>query len=267
MSALLELRNLGKSYPGRNQPNVVVRNFNLEVAHHEFVSLIGHSGCGKTTVLSMVAGLTPVTEGEILLDGEPVRGPGPDRGMVFQTPSLLPSLSALGNVMLAAGQVYPHASKADRRALSIYYLDQVGLGDHLDRMPAELSAGMRQRIGVARAFVLSPRLLLLDEPFGSLDSLTRFELQRVLLGVRWRNQTTTLMVTHDIDEALFLSDRVVMMTDGPNAEVGDILPVPFPRPRDRHALLEDAEYYRLREYLIEFLEKRASKARAPVEAR
>jgi len=256
---MLEVRNLTKSY---GSGSVVVRDFSLDVAEHEFVSMVGHSGCGKTTVLSMVAGLTPVTSGEIRLDGEPIDGPGPDRGVVFQSPSLLPNLTALGNVMLAAGQVYPHATKKERLELSAYYLSQVGLADHMRRHPAELSAGMRQRVGVARAFVLSPRILLLDEPFGSLDSLTRFELQRVLLSVRWHSQTTALMVTHDIDEALYLSDRVVLMTDGPEAGVGDIVAVPFARPRDRHVLLEDPEYYALREQLLDFLENRAARGSA-----
>lgn len=257
MSTLLQLKGLRKSYPSLKGENVIVKDFDLDIADREFVCLIGHSGCGKTTVLSMVAGLTKPSGGEIILDGQHVKGPGPDRGMVFQSPSLLPTLSALGNVLLAADQVYPHASKAERKDLSEYYLRQMGLGEHLNRMPAELSTGMRQRVGVARAFVLSPRMLLLDEPFGSLDSITRFELQRVLLEMRWHTKTTSLMVTHDIDEALYLSDRIVMMTDGPAATVGDILQVPFARPRDRHALLEDSEYYRLREYLIDFLENRA----------
>jgi nitrate/nitrite transport system ATP-binding protein len=257
MSAFLEISQLGKVYDTPKGPAVIVENFNVSVRKGEFITLIGHSGCGKSTVLSMVAGLTDVTSGGIILAGKEVTGAGPDRGVVFQAPCLLPWLTALDNVLLGVDQVYYTASKEERRQIAEYYLSVVGLGDAMNKRPAELSQGMRQRCGIARAFALSPKMLLLDEPFGMLDSLTRCELQDVLLDLWQKDQKTALMVTHDVDEALFLSDRVVMMSNGPAATVGDILEVKFPRPRSRKQLLEDPEYYRLREYLITFLEERS----------
>ncbi|MBL9137650.1 MAG: ABC transporter ATP-binding protein [Verrucomicrobiales bacterium] len=257
MSDHVELSNLTKTYPTPGGPAVIVKNFNLRIRRGEFVCLIGHSGCGKSTVLSMLAGLNEISEGGIVLAGRELTGPGPDRGVVFQSPSLLPWLTAYENVMLGVDQVFFTASAAERRQIAEYYLTVVGLGDAMDKRPAALSQGMRQRVGIARAFALSPKMLLLDEPFGMLDSLTRMELQQVLVDLWNRNHLTALMVTHDVDEALFLADRIVMMTNGPEAFVGDILHVPFPRPRDRRVLLEDPEYYRLREELIEFLEVRA----------
>jgi nitrate ABC transporter ATP-binding subunit len=257
MSDFLELSNLAKSYPTPKGPAVIVRNFNLRIKRGEFVSLIGHSGCGKSTVLSMVAGLNEITEGGIILAGKELVGAGPDRGVVFQSPCLLPWLTAFENVALGVDQVFYTASKQERTQIVEYYLSVVGLAEAMHKRPAELSQGMRQRVGIARAFALSPRMLLLDEPFGMLDSLTRMELQQVLIELWRRDKKTALMVTHDVDEALFLSDRIVMMTNGPEAEVGDILNVTFPRPRERKAVLEHPDYYRLREHLIEFLEVRA----------
>jgi nitrate/nitrite transport system ATP-binding protein len=264
MSQFLELSQLTKTYSTPKGPAVIVQKFDLKIAHGDFICLIGHSGCGKSTVLSMVAGLTEVTEGGIILAGKEVRGPGPDRGVVFQSPCLLPWMSALENVMLGIDQVFYTASKIERRQIAEYYLTVVGLADSMNKRPAELSQGMRQRVGIARAFALSPKMLLLDEPFGMLDSLTKFELQQVLLDLWRRDRKTALMVTHDVDEALFLADRIVMMTDGPAAEVGDILEVKFPRPRDRKAVMEDPDYYRLREHLIEFLEVHAHRKPASV---
>src|SRR6185503_9525748 len=197
--------------------------------------------------------------GGIILAGKELAGPGPDRGVVFQSPCLLPWLTAFENVMLGVDQVFYTARKEERKQIGEYYLSIVGLADAMHKWPAELSQGMKQRVGIARAFALSPKMLLLDEPFGMLDSLTRMELQQVLIDLWRKDQKTALMVTHDVDEALFLSDRIVMMTNGPAAEVGDILDVHFPRPRDRKALLEDPEYYRLREHLITFLEEHANK--------
>ncbi|HEX8310443.1 MAG TPA: ABC transporter ATP-binding protein [Chthoniobacteraceae bacterium] len=262
MSQYLELSQLGKTYPTPKGPAIIVQNFDLKIAKGEFVTLIGHSGCGKSTVLSMVAGLSDVTEGAIILTGKEVTGPGPDRGIVFQSPCLLPWMTAFENVMLGIDQVFFTASRTERRQIAEYYLSIVGLADSMHKRPAELSQGMRQRVGIARAFALAPKMLLLDEPFGMLDSLTRFELQQVLLELWRREQITTLMVTHDVDEALFLSDRIVCMTDGPQAEVGDILHVPFARPRDRQQVMDDPDYYRLREHLIEFLEVHAHRRRA-----
>lgn len=257
MSDYLELFNLTKIYPTRTGPAVIVRNFNLRIRKGEFVCLLGHSGCGKSTVLPMIAGLSELSDGGIILAGKELAAPGPDRGVVFQAPCLLPWMTALENVMLGVDQVFYTALKEERRQIAEYYLSVVGLADAMHRRPAELSQGMRQRVGIARAFALSPRMLLLDEPFGMLDSLTRMELQEVLLTLWRRDRKTALMVTHDVDEALFLADRIVLMTNGPEAEVGAILEVSFPRPRERRAVLEHPDYYKLREYLMEFLEVRA----------
>ena len=250
---MLELDRLWKIYDTPKGPATIVKNFNLKLKEGEFATLIGHSGCGKSTVLMMVAGLSDLSKGNMILAGKEAVGPGPDRGIVFQSPCLLPWMSAFENVMLGVNQVYFTASKAERRQMAEYYLSIVGLADAMHKYPGELSQGMRQRVGIARAFALQPKMLLLDEPFGMLDSLTRYELQEVLLDLWRRNSITTLMVTHDVDEAIFLSDRVVMMTDGPEAEVGDILKIPFERPRSRKEIMEDPRYYELREHLITFL--------------
>lgn len=257
MSHHVEIANLSKTYPTPGGPLTIVRDFNLRIGKGEFVCLIGHSGCGKSTVLSMLAGLSDLSGGGIVLAGRELTGPGPDRGVVFQSPSLLPWLTAMQNVMLGVDQVYYTASAEERRQIAEYYLSVVGLGDALHKRPAELSQGMRQRVGIARAFALAPRMLLLDEPFGMLDSLTRMELQQVLVDLWNRTRLTALMVTHDVDEALFLADRIVMMTNGPEAFVGDILHVPFARPRLRQTVLEDPSYDGLRAELMEFLETRA----------
>ena len=258
MSAFLEISQLGKTYPSQSgSPAVIVDNFNLRIRKGEFITLIGHSGCGKSTVLSMIAGLSEITGGAIILSGREVTGAGPDRGVVFQAPCLLPWLTAFENVMLGVDQVYYTADREERAQVAEYYLTVVGLADAMHKKPGELSQGMRQRCGIARAFALSPKLLLLDEPFGMLDSLTRYDLQEVLLDLWQRDQKTALMVTHDVDEAIFLSDRVVMMTNGPAATVGEILQVTFPRPRSRKQLLEDPLYYELRAHLIGFLEERS----------
>lgn len=250
---MLELDRLWKIYDTPKGPATIVKNFNLKLKEGEFATLIGHSGCGKSTVLMMVAGLSDLSKGNMILAGKEASGPGPDRGIVFQSPCLLPWMTAFENVMLGVNQVYFTASKAERRQMAEYYLTIVGLSDAMHKRPNELSQGMRQRVGIARAFALQPKMLLLDEPFGMLDSLTRYELQEVLLELWRRNRITTLMVTHDVDEAIFLSDRVVMMTDGPEAEVGDILKIPFERPRNRKEIMEDPRYYELREHLITFL--------------
>jgi nitrate ABC transporter ATP-binding subunit len=266
MSDYLEITDLKKSYRSPKGEAIIVQDFNLRIKKGEFVCLIGHSGCGKSTVLSIVAGLSDLTAGGIILAGKELVGPGPDRGIVFQSPCLLPWMSAYENVMLAVNQVFYTASREERRQITEYYLAIVGLADAMHKRPNELSQGMRQRVGIARAFALSPKMLLLDEPFGMLDSLTRMELQQVLIELWRKDQKTALMVTHDVDEALFLADRIVMMTNGPAARVGDILEVPFVRPRDRKALLEDPEYYKLRAHLIEFLEEHAHVAFQPSSA-
>ncbi|PGH58685.1 nitrate/sulfonate/bicarbonate ABC transporter ATP-binding protein [Azospirillum palustre] len=250
----LEFTRLTKTFATPKGPLTVVDGFDLKMRKGEFVSLIGHSGCGKSTVLSMVAGLADVTSGGIVLDGKEVDGAGPDRAVVFQAPSLFPWLTAYENVMLGVDRVFPHASKGERADISRYYLARVGLGDSMDKKASELSNGMKQRVGIARAFALSPKLLLLDEPFGMLDSLTRWELQEVLMEVWARTKVTAVCVTHDVDEALLLADRVVMMTNGPNAKIGHVLTVDIPHPRTRQALLEHPRYYDYREELLNFLE-------------
>lgn len=252
----LELWRVSKAFPAKQGGETfVVLDFNLTIAQGEFVSLIGHSGCGKSTVLSMIGGLTKLSGGGIVLDHREITSAGTDRGIVFQSPCLLPWLSALENVLLGVNEVFgAEKTKAERRELATHYLRLVGLGESLDKRPAELSQGMRQRVGIARAFALQPKVLLLDEPFGMLDAITRLELQEILIDLWTEDSKTAVMVTHDVDEALLLSDRVVMMTNGPEARVGEILEIPFERPRDRHALMEDPRYYALRERLIEFLE-------------
>jgi nitrate/nitrite transport system ATP-binding protein len=251
----VDFSQLGKTYPTPAGPQKVVEGFDLKIAKGEFVSIIGHSGCGKSTVLSMVAGLTGITEGVIVLDGREIAAAGPDRGVVFQAPSLVPWLTACENVRLGVERVYPHATPAERRDTVEYYLGRVGLADAMHKRAAELSNGMKQRVGIARAFALAPRLLLLDEPFGMLDSLTRWELQEVLMEVWAKNRITAVIVTHDVDEAILLADRVVMMTNGPRARVGRVQEVALPRPRSRRALLAHPQYYELRESLIGFLEE------------
>jgi len=251
----LKFSKLEKVYPTPKGPLTVVEDFNLELKKGEFITLIGHSGCGKSTVLSMTAGLNKISSGGIILDDKEVIAAGPDRGVVFQAPSLFPWLSAYDNVALGVEKVYPHASKAERKAIIEYYLTRVNLGDAMHKSASEMSNGMRQRVGIARAFALSPKLLLLDEPFGMLDSLTRWDLQEVLMEVWQRTRVTAVMVTHDVDEAILMADRVIMMTNGPRARVGKIMEVPLPRPRTRKTLLEHPDYYKLREQLIGFLEE------------
>jgi nitrate/nitrite transport system ATP-binding protein len=250
----VELLEVNKTYPTPKGDYVVVEHFSLRMKQGEFVSLIGHSGCGKSTILSMIAGLTELSDGDIVVAGRAVQGPGPDRAVVFQAPSLFPWLSAFENVALGVDRVYPHASRAERDDVVSYYLDRVGLGDAMQRSAADLSNGMKQRVGIARAFALSPKLLLLDEPFGMLDSLTRWELQEVLMEVWSRTKVTAICVTHDVDEAILLADRVVMMTNGPNAQIGNIMDVDLPRPRTRKALLDHAQYWSFRQELLDFLE-------------
>jgi nitrate ABC transporter ATP-binding subunit len=254
----LEISKVTKTYPTTNGDAVIVQDFDVWLRAGEFVSIIGHSGCGKSTVLSMVAGLNDVTSGAIILAGREVTSPGPDRGVVFQSPSLFAWLSALENVQIGLDSALADAPAARREQVARHYLDLVGLGHAVHKRPSELSLGMRQRVGLARAFALSPKLLLLDEPFGMLDVLTRYELQDVLLDLWEEDQKTALMVTHDVDEALFLSDRVVLMTNGPSAKVGEILEIPFARPRKRSELVELPEYETLREHVLSFLDTEAA---------
>ena len=253
-SSMLEINNLTKIYPTPKGDYVVLEDLNLKVEKEEFISIIGHSGCGKTTLLSMIAGLNQISGGQIILNGTPIEGPGPDRGVIFQSPSLLPWMTALENVMLGVKQVFPHATRKQKQDICKYYLAKVGLEGAFNKKAKELSQGMRQRVGIARAFALKPKMLLLDEPFGMLDSLTRGELQDVLLEVWNKEKITAIMITHDVDESIFLADRVIMMTSGPKAQVGDILKIDFERPRNRKDILEHRNFYNYREHLINFLE-------------
>ena len=258
----VEFSQVKKTFPTPKGPLTVVDGFDLKMHQGEFISLIGHSGCGKSTVLTMTAGLTDVSEGGVILDGREVTDAGPDRAVVFQAPSLFPWLTALQNVALGVDRVYPHASPAERLDIVSFYLERVGLGDAMDKKAADMSNGMRQRVGIARAFALNPKLLLLDEPFGMLDSLTRWELQEVLMEVWARTRVTAICVTHDVDEAILMADRVVMMTNGPNARIGKVLHVDIPRPRTRRALLEHPRYYEYRAEVLDFLDEYETGAHA-----
>ncbi|HKA56796.1 MAG TPA: ABC transporter ATP-binding protein [Candidatus Binatia bacterium] len=251
---MIELWQLRKEYPTPSGPAVVVKDFTLKVREGEFVCIIGHSGCGKSTVLSMLMGLNLPTSGTVIVNGKEVTGPGRDRGVVFQTAALLPWLTVRDNVLLAIASRPDARSAMERRRLADSYLAQVGLEGIGDSFPEEISAGMRQRVGIARAFAVEPRVLLLDEPFSLLDALTRFELQEELLTLCERTRKTVVMVTHDVDEALLLADRIVLMTNGPAATVGGILPVPLPRPRTRVMVSEHSAYYPARDQLLRFLE-------------
>lgn len=251
---MLDISKLKKSYPGNGTDYVVLEDLDLQIMKQEFVTIIGHSGCGKTTLLSMIAGLNPISGGNIAILGQAVKGPGPDRGVIFQSPSLMPWMTALQNVLLGVNRVFPHASKAERGEIARYYLQKVGLEGAFDKKAGELSQGMQQRVGIARAFAIRPKVLLLDEPFGMLDSLTRGELQDILIEIWNREKITAVMITHDVDEAIFLADRVVMMTSGPRARIGDVLNIDFERPRSRKAVLDHENYYHYRKYLIDFLE-------------
>ena len=251
----LDFSQLHKIYPTPKGPLTVVENFDLKINRGEFISLIGHSGCGKSTVLTMAAGLNSISKGAIRLDGRHVMGADPERAVVFQSPNLFPWLTAKENVAIGVDKVYPTASQAERQDVVEYYLERVGLADAMDRGAASMSNGMKQRVGIARAFALSPKLLLLDEPFGMLDSLTRWELQEVLMEVWSRTKVTAICVTHDVDEAILLADRVVMMTNGPQATIGKITDVKLPRPRTRKALLEHPDYYAYRQEVLDFLEE------------
>ncbi len=251
---MLDLKDLKKVYPTPKGDYVVLEHLNLQILKEEFVTIIGHSGCGKTTMLSMIAGLNPISGGDIAVLGSPIKGPGPDRGVIFQAPSLMPWMTALQNVLLGVNRVFPHATKVQRKDIAQYYLHKVGLDGAFHKKANELSQGMQQRVGIARAFAIKPKVLLLDEPFGMLDSLTRGELQDILIEIWNKEKITAVMITHDVDEAIFLADRVVMMTSGPRAKIGDVLNIDFKRPRTRKSVLEHDDYYKYRKHLIDFLE-------------
>jgi nitrate ABC transporter ATP-binding subunit len=253
----LVIDGVSKVYPTPSGPYTVLDNISLEVAEGEFVCVIGHSGCGKSTLLDLVSGFGQPTSGEVRLQSVPIREPGPDRMVVFQNYSLLPWMSAAENVALAVNNVFPHLRRsgdADRIVES--HLAMVGLSEAADKRPASLSGGMKQRVSIARALALQPKVLILDEPFGALDPITKEELQEELLRIWREHRVTVLMITHSIDEALFMADRVVMMTNGPAATIGEILELPFPRPRQRAQLMEMPEYFDVRNHALDFLYRR-----------
>jgi len=253
----LELTRLTKIFDTPAGPYVAVRDVDAKLHEGEFVCIVGHSGCGKSTVLSIIAGLQRATLGGVAINGKEVDEPGSDRGVVFQSPCLLPWLSAGENVALAVGRAFPSYSRAKRRAQAEKYLALVGAADSYGQQPAELSLGTQQCVSMARALAIEPKFLLLDEPFSMLDSLTRLDLQDKLLAVWEESRKIVVMVTHDIDEALYLADRIILMTDGPEARVGEIYTVPFSRPRNRVEVLDHPDYYACRSYLIDFLENHA----------
>lgn len=250
---LIAIDNVTKIYPSTAGDNVVIKDISLEIHAGEFVCVIGHSGCGKSTMLNTVSGFATPDKGEVRKNGKKVTGPGPDRMTVFQSYSLMPWLSAYQNVYLALDSVHPTKSKADKDHIVREHLTMVGLGEAMEKKPPQLSGGMRQRVAIARAFCLYPEILILDEPFGALDAITKEEMQEEVANIVANHHATVLMVTHDVDECLFLADRLVMMTNGPAATIGEILEIPFPRPRDRNQIMEDPRYYELRNRALDFL--------------
>ena len=250
----LEITSLTKTFETPTGTHIAVKDFNAVIQPGEFVSLLGHSGCGKSTVLSIVAGLQTATLGGVIVDGKEVDCPGLERALVFQSPCLLPWFTTLENVMLAARQAHPSLTAKEQKELARKYLSLVGVDEFENTLPAELSQGTQQRVAIARALSLEPRFLLLDEPFGMLDSMTRFELQDLVLELWEKDRKTCILVTHDIDEALYLSDRILLMTDGPESKVGLEMKIDLPRPRDRRELADNQDYYRLRNEVIRFLE-------------
>jgi nitrate ABC transporter ATP-binding subunit len=254
----LTIENVSKVYPTPKGPYTVLDGINLTVHEGEFICLIGHSGCGKSTLLDMVSGFRQPTEGEVRLQTQRITQPGPDRMVVFQNYSLLPWMTAFENIYLGIDSVWPEKPKSEKVAIAHEHLALVGLSDAANKRPKELSGGMKQRVCIARALALRPQVLILDEPFGALDPITREELQEELLKIWCDHQVTVLMITHDIDEALFLADRLVMMTNGPSAKIGEVMHIPFPRPRNRARIMEDPEYYNLRNYALDFLYRRVA---------
>lgn len=255
-SEFLVIENLKKSYQTPNgEEFVVLDDINLTVYENEFVSLIGHSGCGKSTLLKIVGGLERATSGLITLEGKEIRKPGSDRMMVFQHYSLLPWLTVRENVRLAVDEVLKDMPRSEKNQLVNEHLAMVNLTAAANKYPDEISGGMKQRVGIARALAIRPKMLLMDEPFGALDALTRGKLQRQVLSIWENHRQAVMMVTHDVDEALYMSDRIVMLTNGPSAKIGEILEVPFPHPRDRQQLRESSQYYELRNHALNFLDR------------
>jgi bicarbonate transport system ATP-binding protein len=252
----LDIQGVSKVYETPKGPFTVLQDIDLSVGEGEFICVIGHSGCGKTTLLNMVSGFTIPSSGTVRLRNQPIVKPGPDRMVVFQGYALLPWLSAFENIYLAVDAVYPKQSRAEKTTRVRENLELVGLTTAADKKPDQLSGGMKQRVAIARALSIRPEVLILDEPFGALDALTKEELQEELLKIWNERRCTVLMITHDIDEALFLCDRLVMMTNGPAARIGEVLTIPFARPRTRTRIMEDPQYYELRNYALDFLYRR-----------
>ena len=253
---LLRFEQLGKVYPTPAGPYPVLENINFDVNQGEFVCVIGHSGCGKSTLLNMVSGFATPTSGQVLLNGKPIEKPGPDRMVVFQGYALLPWMSAYDNVYLGIDSVKPNLPEHEKREIAMEHLEMVGLAAAAEKKITQISGGMKQRVAIARALAIRPDVLILDEPFGALDAITKEELQEELLKIWNTQKCTVLMITHDIDEALFLADRLVMMTNGPAAGIGEILTIDFPRPRSREDIMEDPRYYELRNSALDFLYNR-----------
>jgi nitrate/nitrite transport system ATP-binding protein len=259
MTAYLKIDHIDKSFQRGARVTEVLKDITLGIERGEFVSIIGHSGCGKSTLLNLVAGLIPVTRGAVLLENQEVNAPGPDRAVVFQNHSLLPWLTVYQNVRLAVDKVFSATrSRAERHAWTMHNLELVQMAHARDKRPAEISGGMKQRVGLARALAMEPKVLLLDEPFGALDALTRAHLQDSVMAIHQKLGNTVLMITHDVDEAVLLSDRIVMMTNGPAAHIGEVLDVPLVRPRRRLELAANATYLRCRQRVLEFLYERHS---------
>ena len=253
----VSVEQLAKIFPSKHDELVVFEDVNIGIEKGEFVCIIGHSGCGKSTILNVLAGLDEPSAGAITMDGKEVCGPSLERGVVFQNYSLLPWRSALHNVSFGVKARNPAWSKAKVTEHSRHFLDMVGLGDSLHKKPAELSGGMRQRVSIARAFATNPKLLLLDEPFGALDALTRGVIQDELIKIWGETQQTVFMITHDVDEAILLADRILLMSNGPRARVAESVNISIPRPRSRADIVEDPAYYRIRNYLVNFLVNRS----------
>jgi nitrate/nitrite transport system ATP-binding protein len=256
----LHLENIEKRFPIHGKEDyIAVTNVNLEIKKNEIVSIIGHSGCGKSTLLNMISGLDKETSGYIFLKGKEITGSGPDRAVVFQNHSLLPWLTVYQNIEMAVKKVMPQLTSAELRSRVETYVSMVNLDHAKDKRPSEISGGMKQRVGIARALSINPDVLLMDEPFGALDSLTRANLQEHLMRIQQKVENTVIIITHDIDEAVLLSDRVIMMTNGPEATIGEILEVNLPRPRNRVELQHDPEYIRCREAILSFLYEKFAK--------
>jgi nitrate/nitrite transport system ATP-binding protein len=253
----LKLDHVGKSFTRGGVTSEVLTDINLTIGNGEYVSIIGHSGCGKSTMLNLIAGLTPVSLGAVLLEDKEVNEPGPDRAVVFQNHSLLPWLTVYDNVRLAVDKVFSRTkSRAERHEWTMHKLDLVQMGHAKDKRPGEISGGMKQRVGIARALAMQPKVLLLDEPFGALDALTRAHLQDEVMAIHANLKNTVIMITHDVDEAVLLSDRIVMMTNGPRATIGEVLAVELPRPRKRLELVSNPTYIKCREAVLKFLYER-----------